>query len=109
MGEKARNLAMLFVSTMLGAVGQFFFKYSFIDTGSFVVLLMIGLLSYAISTVVYFYVLSRVHLSWAYSLGGISYVFAVLLAHFILIEDIPLLRWVGVIVITIGVVLIGAS
>jgi uncharacterized membrane protein len=109
MGEKARNLAMLFVSTMLGAVGQFFFKYSFMDAGSFVVLLMIGLLSYAISTIVYFYVLSRVHLSWAYSLGGISYVFAVLLAHFILIEDIPLLRWVGVIVITIGVVLIGAS
>ena len=67
---------MLFVSTMLGAVGQFFFKYSFMDVGSFVVLLMIGLLSYAISTIVYFYVLSRVHLSWAYSLGGISYVFA---------------------------------
>ena len=109
MGEKARNLAMLFVSTMLGAVGQFFFKYSFMDAGSFVVLLMIGLLSYAISTIVYFYVLSRVHLSWAYSLGGISYVFAVLLAHFVLLEDIPPLRWVGVIVITIGVVLIGAS
>ena len=109
MGEKARNLAMLFVSTMLGAVGQFFFKYSFMDAGSFVVLLMIGLLSYAISTIVYFYVLSRVHLSWAYSLGGISYVFAVLLAHFILLENIPTLRWAGVIVITIGVVLIGAS
>ena len=109
MGEKARNLTMLFVSTMLGAVGQFFFKYSFMDAGSFVVLLMIGLLSYAISTVVYFYVLSRVHLSWAYSLGGISYVFAVLLAHFILLENIPALRWAGVFVITIGVLLIGFS
>ena len=109
MGEKARNLTMLFVSTMLGAVGQFFFKYSFLNAGSFAVLLLIGLLSYAASTAVYFYVLSRVHLSWAYSVGGLSYVFAVLLAYLILSENIPPLRWAGVLVIALGVVLIGIS
>lgn len=107
--ERARNVGLLTVSTLLGAIGQFFFKYSFINAGNFMILLSIGLLSYIISTIVYFYVLSRVHLSWAYSIGGLSYIFAVLLAHFILLERIPLLRWVGVFVIVIGVALIGIS
>ena len=55
----------------------------------------------------YFYVLSRAHLTWVYGIGGLAYIFAVILANFI--ETVPLLRWVGVIVITIGVALIGFS
>ena len=107
--DKTRSIGMLLASTLLGAVGQFFFKYAFVNHGSFAILLLIGLLSYAVSTAVYLYVLSRVHLSWAYSVGGISYVFAVVLAYLVLSENIPPLRWVGVLVIAIGVVLIGAS
>ena len=78
--EKSKSIGLLVVSTLLGAMGQLFFKYSFVNAGSFLILLLIGILAYAASTAVYFYVLSRVHLSWAYSVGGISYVFAVLLA-----------------------------
>jgi uncharacterized membrane protein len=106
--EKSRSIGFLLVSTLLGAIGQFLFKYSFMSS-SFLVFLSLGLLSYMASTAVYFYVLSRVHLSWAYSIGGISYVFAVLMAHFFLLEYVPPVRWVGVIVIAVGVLLIGVS
>ncbi len=107
-GGKRRNLTLLGGSTFFAAVGQLLFKYSF--TSSFVAgWLALGVVAYGVSTVAYFYVLSRVHLSWAYGIGGLSYIFTTVLAYLVLMEDIPLLRWVGVIVITIGVILIGTS
>jgi drug/metabolite transporter (DMT)-like permease len=107
--SKLKYIIFLLCSTFLGALGQFFFKGAFDSTGLFAELLAIGLISYIFSTVFYFYVLSRTHLSWAYSIGGLSYIFAVLLARFALSESVPPLRWVGVLVITVGVVLIGLS
>jgi uncharacterized membrane protein len=107
--SKLKNLSVLLVSTFLGAAGQFMFKYSFLGTRfeHLAVYLVFGLVLYGLSTVFYFYVLSRAHLTWVYGIGGLAYIFAVILANFI--ETVPLLRWVGVIVITIGVALIGFS
>ena len=107
--ERFRSICLLVASTLLGAVGELLFKYSFLNAGSFLAILSIGMLAYAASTAIYFYVLSRVHLSWAYGIGGMSYVFVVALAHFVLLESIPQLRLAGVFVITAGVVLISVS
>ena len=104
---RAKNLLMLFVSTGLAAVGQYFFKDS-LNLFS-VPIFAIGFLAYVASTVVYFYVLSRAHLSWVYGIGGLSYIFTVVLAFFALGENVPPLRWLGVAIITFGVLLIGAS
>jgi drug/metabolite transporter (DMT)-like permease len=100
---------MLVFSTLLGAIGQFFFKYAFLNSALFAELLAAGIAAYLVSTLIYFYVLSRVHLSFAYSMGGLSYIFAVVLAVLFLNESVPLLRWAGVITIALGVVLIGLS
>ena len=107
--EKAMSLCLLAVSTLLGAIGELLFKYSFIEFGSFAIIMSAGVLAYAVSTVIYFYVLSRAHLSWAYGIGGLSYVFVVALAHFVLLESIPPMRLAGVLVITVGVLMISAS
>ena len=109
MTDKAKIIGLLVISTLLGAVGQFYFKYSFANRGDFAVLMLVGLASYALSTLIYLFVLSRVHLSFAYSMGGLSYIFAVILAALFLNESVPLLRWAGVITIAIGVVFIGLS
>lgn len=109
MKEKSANISMLVFSTLLGATGQFFFKYAFMEGALFAELLAIGIAAYLVSTVTYFYVLSRVHLSFAYSMGGLSYIFAVVLAALFLGENVPLLRWAGVLVIAAGVLLIGLS
>lgn len=112
MGERKNNLALLFVSTFLGAFGQLLFKYGLNNSSSFVLLasgIILGLTAYAVSTLVYLFVLSRVHLSWAYGIGGLSYIFATMFAAFVLLENIPLFRWIGVGVIFIGVVFIGLS
>lgn len=108
--EKLRNMLLLGGSTALGALGQLLFKLA-LPTGRPILIgwLVLGIAAYGIATLAYFYVLSRVHLSWAYGIGGLSYIFATFLAYFVLAENVPPLRWAGVVVITIGVVLIGTS
>jgi len=104
---KFKNFVLLIVSTFLGGLGQLLFRYAFVSQMFY--LIGLGLLAYIVSTVVYLFVLSRAHLSWAYSLGGMSYVFAAIFAVTILSESVPFLRWVGVAVIVAGVALVGVS
>lgn len=68
-----------------------------------------GLILFGVSAVFWLVVLSRVRLSVAYPLVGISYIVIVLLARYRLHEHVPMLRWLGVIVIAIGIAIIGFS
>ena len=108
--NKIAYVSMLLLSTLLGAAGQVFFKMGvmagFYGLVEFVIL---GALAYFVSTIVYFYVLSRTHLSWTYGFTGLSYIFASVIAFVFLGELIPPLRWFGILVITLGTVLIGLS
>lgn len=72
-------------------------------------LLWFGLVLFGISALFWLVVLSRVRLSVAYPIVGISYILIVLLARFRLHEHVPALRWVGVTVIAIGIAIIGFS
>ena len=106
--SKALLFAMVAFAACLGAVGQLLFKYGVLG-GVSLLYLIPGLVIYAVSTAIYFTVLSRSHLSWAYGLNGISYVVTVFLALAFLHENIPVIRWVGVGVIAVGAALIGLS
>ncbi len=109
MKEKRNSALILVGTTLLGALGQLLFKYAFVHNSMFIEWFALAVIAYGFSTIGYFYVLSRVHLSWAYGIGGLAYIFATFLAYFVLAESIPPLRWIGVIIITVGVVLIGFS
>jgi len=110
MKDKYEFALILLVSTFLGALGQVFFKMGVMQFGIlFYTYVAIGLVFYLASTVVYFYVLSRTHLSWSYGFTGLSYIFASFIAFAFLGESVPLLRWLGIIVIAIGTALIGVS
>ncbi len=109
---KRESLGLLVVSTTLGAIGQVMFKYSMSLEHALILtaaIFITGIIAYGISTLFYFYALSKVHLSWAYSIGGLSYIIAVILAATVLLEKIPLLRWIGVLVITLGLIIVGIS
>ena len=49
------------------------------------------------------YVLKKYEFSVAYPLLSISYVIGLLSAHFIFHEAVPLTRWIGVVIVMIGV------
>jgi len=68
-----------------------------------------GLTLFGISSIFWLIVLSRVPLSVAYPFVGISYVAIVLLSRFVLHENVPLIRWVGVLVVATGIAIIGFS
>lgn len=109
---KKWNAAFLLASTFLGALGQLLFKFGLNIVGmplSLAFWVGMGFAFYALSTVIYILVLSRTHLSWAYGIGGLSYIFATIFAFYILMENIPLARWIGIGVIFAGVLLIGLS
>ena len=71
--------------------------------------LWLGLTLFGISSIFWMVVLSRVPLSVAYPFVGISYVVIVLMARFVLAENVPALRWVGVLVVAAGITIIGLS
>lgn len=105
---KLMFIIILLFSTFLGSIGQLLFKLGLTPT-TILIYLILGFLAYALSTVLYLYALGRMHLSWAYGMGGLSYVFASILALLILGEQISPLRWVGILVIAIGAALVGLS
>ncbi len=69
-------------------------------------LVISGLFLYIISAAIWLVVLSAVDLSFAYPFIGSTYVMLLILSKFILKEDVNLIRWIGALIITIGVIVI---
>jgi undecaprenyl phosphate-alpha-L-ara4N flippase subunit ArnE len=61
------------------------------------------------ASLVWFYILKRYELSLAYPLISMSYVFGTLAAIFIFHETIPLMRWLGVFFIILGVIFLTST
>lgn len=72
-------------------------------------LLWIGLFLFGVSAVFWLVVLSHVPLSVAYPVVGLSYVLIVGLSRFVLHESVPTMRWLGVLVVAIGIGIVGLS
>jgi drug/metabolite transporter (DMT)-like permease len=71
--------------------------------------LWLGLVLFGISSVFWLVVLSRVSLSIAYPLVGLSYIVVVFLSRYFLHESVPAMRWLGVSIIALGIAVIGIS
>ena len=97
------TLAQLLLKVSLNQFGNFrwslsFFKGVFLNPFFFLagVCALSGML-------LWMYILKKFDFSIVYPLTGISYIFSLLAAQWILHESIPLTRWVGVVIIVIGV------
>ena len=66
----------------------------------------VGLALYGISSLVWLIVLSRLDLSYAYPLLASMYIVLPLLSMVFLKESIPPLRWLGMLVVIAGVILV---
>ena len=65
--------------------------------------------AYGLGAVLWLVVLSRLDLSFAYPLLALSYILIPLLSYLILGENVPALRWVGIAVIFMGVVIVART
>jgi drug/metabolite transporter (DMT)-like permease len=71
--------------------------------------LWLGLGSIGIGAGFWLVVISRVDLSWAYPMLAMGYILALIFAGLVLREHVPLIRWIGAVVIVVGVYLITRS
>jgi len=67
---------------------------------------IIGIFCYALSMVLWLLILSKIPLSLAYPMLGTSYILVVLSSQFILHEDVSIIRWLGTVIISAGVILV---
>ncbi len=107
------------ISIILGALAQYLFKigvnaisdkskdlthvikYALINPN-----LLAGLLCYAFSFILWFYVLSKMELSKAYPLVSLGYIFTLFIGYLFLNEPITYTKVVGIIIIILGVIIL---
>ena len=69
----------------------------------------LGLSCYGVSAVLWLVVLSRLDLSYAYLMLASMYVLIPLISWLFLGEQVPPMRWVGMVVVVLGVVIVARS
>jgi drug/metabolite transporter (DMT)-like permease len=120
------SLLIIVVSVSLGVVGQLSLKVGMnrvgaIDAASLArpmetlaqvvstPLVWLGLGCYGVSALLWLVILSRLELSRAYLMLASMYVLIPLVSWLFLGERIPPMRWLGMIVVVVGVVIVARS
>ncbi len=94
--------SLVFIATIIGAIGALLFKKASVKKVYF----FAGLFLYGISTVFFIYALHFGELTIIYPMTALSYVWVSLLSVKFLGEKISTKKWLGIIFIICGVVLI---
>lgn len=117
-------LGLILTSVFLGAIGQVLVKYGAVNlelnfTSKYIISsilsilknapVMLGIISYGVSFLLWIKVLSKVELSYAYPMVSIGYVLIMFFSYFIFKENISIIRILGVAFIILGVVLVARS
>jgi len=117
------NYLLLVVSISLAIAGQLFMKQGMMMFGKFPVKELIikmvpmllqpyvftGILCFAVSSVFWLVVLSRIDLSLAYPLVSVAYVVTALFSYYFFGENVSFIRWLGILTICLGVFLVSRS
>jgi drug/metabolite transporter (DMT)-like permease len=72
-------------------------------------LVLFGLFLYGVGAVAWILVLSRVDLSFAYPFLALNFILITVSSRVLLSETVPLLRWLGVLIICVGVLIVALS
>jgi multidrug transporter EmrE-like cation transporter len=117
------NFLMMFISIGLAIAGQLFMKQGMMMVGKFPItellprlfsilfqpFVFLGIALYGLSSIFWLVVLSRIELSLAYPIVSISYVIVALFSFFVFKESVSLIRWMGILTILLGVILVSRS
>ena len=109
-------IVLILASIALDVGGQLFFKHGMnrlpdhsLARAIAVPWLWAGVATYAVELVVWLWVLAHVRLTVAFPCASLSYCGVVIGSRLFLGEAVPTQRWIAVALITVGVVLVGAT
>ena len=121
-----QTVLMVLVPVLIGVVGQILLKKGMSEVGQFDFgaisqilpqfiraflnpYVFMGFVFYFLSSLFWMIVLSKVQLSVAYPMLSLGYVFVLIASWFLFKEPVTVIRWLGVLVIMLGVTLISRS
>ena len=115
LGMDWKIILLTALSAFIGSIGQLEFKRG-ADNLQFDIKLLLtnyhlilGVLVYFVSTVLYVYALNKEQLSILYPIIATSYIWTTIFSKIILKETVGLTSWVGVFFILLGVTLIATQ
>lgn len=117
------NYGLMAVSILLAVAGQLLMKRGMISFGAFPAsqlffkvipmflnpFVFVGLICFGLSSIFWLAVLSRMPLSLVYPMVSVAYVVVALASWFFFKESLTVIRWSGIFVIILGVLLISRS
>ena len=111
-----KYILLCVLNVLLVAAGQMFFRAgagdkNFNSPGSiirvfFTPMILTGFLMYAMSTILWLYILSKIPISRAYPIQALIFPLVLVLSRFLFNEQVTPVRWIGVGIIFIGVIFI---
>lgn len=72
-------------------------------------LVLLGLFLYGVGAAAWILVLSRVDLSFAYPFLALNFILITISSRILLSETVPLLRWLGILIICAGILVVAVS
>ena len=123
--DRGKMIVYAYISVMIITVGQLILKYGVsklgemptkIDDGAVFLfrallnpLVILSLILAFVAALAWIAAVSKVELSFAYPFTSLGYVLVLLFSSLILKEQIPMMRWIGVFIIGIGVFIVSRS
>ncbi len=81
----------------------------FLRQALFSPLVLFGFVLYALSAALWLVVISRLELSYAYPFLALNFVLLTVFSRVVLSETIPMLRWIGILLICVGILFVARS
>jgi multidrug transporter EmrE-like cation transporter len=119
--KKMEAIVLVLISVLLGVSGQLSLKQGMKNIGNFEIkdflsnkvfeliaekFVVIGIASYAIATLLWLVVLSKAELSFAYPMLAIGYILIAIFSKIFFGENITFVRFLGILLISLGVFLL---
>jgi len=119
--KKMEVIVLVLISVILGVLGQLSLKQGMKNIGNFEVkdflssrifelvaekFVVIGIVLYAIATLLWLVVLSKAELSFAYPMLAIGYILIAIFSKIFFGENVTFVRFFGILLISMGVFLL---
>ena len=103
------NIILLVAGQMLWKQGMLNYTYTGIINlikFAFTPYIFIGLIVYGLATIIWLYLLKTAEFSLIYPLQSLAYIIGVIAACIIFKENVSIIRWTGIAIIFLGVILV---
>ncbi|MBV8588375.1 MAG: EamA family transporter [Verrucomicrobia bacterium] len=108
MTQTVVGVFLVLLCTVLEGVGQVFLKKSVLRVARWYFWIAFGIIILALETIVYTEALQFLAVGAAYAITSLNLIFVTLMSWLLLREKVTQTRWIGVVLICIGVALVAS-